>query len=88
MTRRIVGIATALALAALLFFASRYWSFRLWDRPGLFGWEALPPQGGLVRGWLRGTQFAVYDIIIWAIAAFVLLTLVQKIADAIARRSK
>ncbi len=88
MTGRLIGLATAAFLATAIFYASRYWSFRWWDRPGLLGWSELPPQGGLVRTWLRGTSFAVYDIILWAIAAFILLTLVQKVADAIANRRK
>lgn len=81
MIGRVFGIAGVAFLVALVFYASRYWPFRWWDRPGLFGLEALPPQGGLVRGWVRGTDFATFDIVLWAIGAFLLLSLVQAIVS-------
>jgi len=73
----------------VLLYTSRFWIFDLWDRPGLFGLKALPPNGGLLNRWLRQMNFeavdlrflANYELLIWAIGAFLILTFVQKIFD-------
>ncbi|MEM1273654.1 MAG: hypothetical protein AAGF88_07550 [Pseudomonadota bacterium] len=83
--RRVFGLAIAIILGAALFYSSRFWPFQLWDRPGLFGLDALPPRGNLLRGWLRGTDFAPFDLLFWAVGAFLLLTLVQAIFNFINR---
>mmetsp|Transcript_24127 Transcript_24127/g.44858 ORF Transcript_24127/g.44858 Transcript_24127/m.44858 type:complete len:88 (+) Transcript_24127:8047-8310(+) len=79
--KRIVWLAVATLVAAILFYLSRFWSFSLWPRSGLFGIEQLRPQGGLVGRWLRGTDFAPFELLIWAIGAFLLLTVLQKLYD-------
>ena len=79
--KRVLWLAIATLIAAILFYISRFWDFRLWPRDGLFGIEALRPQGGLVGQWLRGTDLAPFELLIWAIGAFVLLTLLQKLYD-------
>ena len=71
---------SALCLAGL-FYVSRFWTFRLWPRDGLLGVEALLPQGKLVGQWLRGTDFAPFELLIWGIGAFVALTILQKLYD-------
>jgi hypothetical protein len=81
MAARLFGIVGALLLAALIAYVSRYWVFDLWPREGLFGVQSLPPQGDLVRRWLGGTVWSPFDIVIWGIAAFLLLSLVQAVAD-------
>lgn len=81
---RILGLAIVTVVGAALYYGSRFWDFRLWERPGLFGSEALPPQGRVVRTWLRGTDFAVFELLIWVIAVFLILTAVQWIFDRIA----
>lgn len=81
MIGRVLGVAAATALFGLLFYASRFWPFRWWERPGLFGQEALPPEGNLVRGWLRGTDFAPFELVLWAVLAFLLLSLLQNLVS-------
>jgi hypothetical protein len=81
MAARFFGIVGALLLATLIAYASRYWVFDLWPREGLFGIQGLPPQGDLVRRFLGGTIWSPFDIVIWAIAAFLLLSFVQAVAD-------
>lgn len=83
--KRLVWMVIATAVAAILFYVSRFWYLRLWPRDGLFGIEALRPQGGLVGRWLRGTDFAPFELLIWAIGAFVLLSVLQKIYDLLNR---
>ncbi|MGF1621074.1 MAG: hypothetical protein ACFCUR_10715 [Rhodomicrobiaceae bacterium] len=83
MITRIAGLLTAFLLAAFIAYASRYWIFDLWGREGLFGVSWLPPQGGLIRSWTGGTMWSPFDIILWGIAAFLLLTFVQAIRDRI-----
>lgn len=73
----------------VLLYLSRFWIFDLWDRPGLFGWKQLPPNGGLLNRWLRQMNFEVadlrflvnYELLIWAIGAFLVLTALQKLFD-------
>ena len=79
--KRIVWLAIAAATFAILYYVSRFWTFRLWPRDGLFGVEWLRPQGGQVSQWLRGTDFAPFELLIWAIGAFLLLTVLQKLYD-------
>ncbi|MEP4196235.1 MAG: hypothetical protein ABJL99_11450 [Aliishimia sp.] len=81
--RRWVTLALIAVLSAILFYLSRFWFLSLWPRSGLFGIEALRPTGGLVGRWLRGTDFAPFELLIWAMGCFVLLTLGQKIYDAV-----
>jgi len=64
-----------------LLYISRFWIFMWWDRLGLFGFKALPPQGGWLQRWLRGTDLAPFELLIWVIAGFLLLTLLQKLFD-------
>ena len=81
MIRRILLTALAGALAAIFYYLSRFWDFRLWGREGLFGFEDLRPQGGLLARWLRGTDFAPFELMIWVAGIFLALTLLQKLFD-------
>ena len=81
MTRRILGLGVVALLTIVAVYLSRFWTLRLWGRDGLFGWEALRPQGNLLGRWLRGTDFAPFELLIWAIGVFVILTWVQKLYD-------
>lgn len=80
MTARLLGLIGAILLFGVLFYTSRFWVFALWDGPGLFGLEALPPQGNLVDRWLRGTPWQPYALVVWAVGAFALLSVVQALA--------
>ena len=68
-------------LALVLFYISRFWFLQLWSRPGLFGLDQLRPQGGLLGQWLRGTFAAPFELLIWAVGGFVVLTWAQKLFD-------
>ena len=68
---RALGLGLAILLAAILLYASRYN-----DLIGL-------PGGDLIRSWLGETILQPFDIVIWAIAAFLFLTAVQSIVDRI-----
>ncbi len=81
MIRRIVWMALIAALTAVAYYLSRFWDFRFWGRDGLFGVEALRPQGGLLARWLRGTELAPFELLIWVLGIFALLTVVQKLYD-------
>ena len=82
MKRAVWLICAALAGLGLLY-VSRFWFVRLWPRDGLFGIEALRPQGGLLARWLRGTDLAPFELLIWAIGVFLVLTALQKLFDAL-----
>ncbi len=82
MIGRIFGVLLALGLATILLYVSRYWIFgSLWTRDGLFGIAYLRPNGDLLRSWLSGTIWPPFDIVIWAIGAFLFLSAVQAFAD-------
>ena len=81
MTRRIVTLVLIALLALVLFYISRFWFLQLWSRPGLLGIEQLRPQGGLLAQWLRGTFAAPFELLIWAVGGFVVLTWAQKLYD-------
>lgn len=79
--RRVLMLLLIACLAAIFFYLSRFWYLSLWHRPGLFGLEALRPQGGLVGQWLRGTNAAPFELLIWALGCFAILSLAQKLYD-------
>ena len=70
-----------LAVALVFFYLSRFWFLDLWGREGLFGWQELRPGGGLLARWLRGTPFAPFELLIWAVGVFLILTYLQKFVD-------
>lgn len=79
--RRAAGLCLALILAVALAYVSRFWVVELWGREGLFGVGGLRAGGDLWRGWMRGIGLGAFDLILWAVAGFALLTVVQKIWD-------
>lgn len=81
MTRRIVLTALTLLLGTGLLYLSRFWWLELWPRDGLFGVEALRPQGDLVARWTRGTPLAPFELLLWACGAILALTGVQALID-------
>lgn len=81
MIRRIGLLAVVGLLTAVFYYLSRFWDFRFWDREGLFGVEQLRPQGGLLARWLRGTDLAPFELMIWVIGIFLILTLLQNLLD-------
>ena len=83
--KRVLWLSLAVITTAALYYVSRFWTFRLWPRDGLLGIEWLRPQGGLVSRWLRGTDFAPFELLIWGIGAFLLLTVLQRLYDLLSR---
>ena len=79
--RRAAGLCLALILAVALAYVSRFWVVERWGREGLFGVGEVRAGGDLWRGWMRGIGLGAFDLILWAVAGFALLTVVQKIWD-------
>ena len=79
--KRVIWLIVTAGMAVVFFYLSRFWYLRLWGREGLFGQDALRPQGGLVGQWVRGTDFAPFELLIWVIGVFLVLTALQKIYD-------
>lgn len=79
--RKLIFLALVALISAILFYLSRFWFLSLWPRSGLFGIEALRPQGGLLARWLRGTDAAPFELLIWAVGCFLILTWAQKAYD-------
>lgn len=79
--RRLLSLISVAVVATVLFYVSRFWDFRLWGRDGLFGIEQLRPQGGLLARWLRGTDLAPFELLIWIIGVFLILTWLQSLFD-------
>ena len=78
MIRWVFGMLLAVPAFAGLYYISRFWEFRLWGRDEFYG---LRPQGGYVGQWLRGTDFAPFELLIWGIGVFVILSILQKLYD-------
>ena len=74
-------------LGVTLYYISRFWTWSLWPRDGLFGIEALRPQGGLLARWLRGTDLAPFELLIWAAGGFLILTAFEKLVARFARHA-
>lgn len=81
--KRLFWLALTSVIGAIAFYLSRFWTLRLWDRDGLFGLEALRPQGNLLATWLRGSPFQPFELLIWIVGVFLVLSLVQKLYDAL-----
>lgn len=88
MTRRILWMAITIIVAFVLIYLSRFWAFDLWGREGLFGWRELRPQGGLLGRWLRGTPFQPFELIIWVVGMFLVLTWLEKAYDRLTKPKK
>ncbi|AVL54990.1 hypothetical protein CEP88_15855 [Roseobacter denitrificans] len=84
--RRWITLALIASITLIFFYVSRFWYLNLWPRQGLFGIEGLRPQGGLLARWLRGTDAAPYELLIWAIGFFAVLSIAQKIYDRLPHR--
>lgn len=79
--KRVVLLLVVAGVAVVLFYLSRFWFLDLWPRSGLFGISELRPGGGLLGRWLRGTPLAPFELLIWAVGVFVVLTGVQRLFD-------
>lgn len=79
MGSQVLKWAVIIIIAAALFYISRFWPFELWARRGALAEYGLRPQGGLLQVWLRGTAFSPFELVIWALLSFGILTLVEKI---------
>jgi len=79
--KRIALLLLTAVVGVIMLYLSRFWIFDLWPRSGLFGIEQLRPGGGLLARWLRGTQFAPFELLIWASGVFLILTYLQKFID-------
>ena len=83
--KRVFLLLLMFLVGAIMLYLSRFWFLDLWPRSGLLGWEQLRPGGGLVGRWLRGTPFAPFELLIWAVGVFIVLTWLQKLIDFIFR---
>ncbi len=79
--RRIIGLGLFALLAVAFAYVSRFWVLDLWGRDGLFGIAALRSGGDLWRRWMNDLGLATYDVLLWVIAVFLCLTLLQKLWD-------
>ena len=83
MIRRVLSLIVVAFVGVILLYISRFWGFALWGSEGLFGIEALRPQGGQLRRWLAGTPLAPFELIIWSAGCFLVLTWLQRLFDRI-----
>lgn len=83
--RRGLGLLFATAILAALAYVSRFWVFSWWGREGLFGVERLSSGGDLWRSWMADAGLGPYDVMLWAVACFVLLSAAQRLWSRIFR---
>ncbi len=79
--KRVFLLLLMAVFGIIALYLSRFWFLDLWSRQGLFGYSDLRPGGGLLDRWLRGTEFRPFELIIWIVSVFLLLTWLQKIVD-------
>ena len=77
--KRIAILLIVAIVGIILFYVSRFWFLDLWPRSGLFGISELRPGGGVLGRQLRGTDFAPFELLIWAVGVFLVLTWLEKI---------
>ncbi len=78
--KHIFGLTAAAALTLVLFYASRFWIWKLpWSNDGLFGQKLFTPWGNVVHWWVQGTPFADMSLIIWGCGAIIALSIIQRI---------
>lgn len=82
---RVFSLALVGLVALALVYVSRFWDWSLWGREGLWGIEALRPQGGLLARWLQGTGLQPFELLVWLVAVFLLLTGLERVLARIAR---
>ena len=78
---RALGLLLVAVLIAVFAYLSRFWVFTWWGREGLFGVEWLRAGGDLWRRWMNDLGLGPYDIVLWAVAGFVVLTVLQRLWD-------
>jgi len=83
--KRTLLLLLMLIIGIIMLYLSQFWFLNLWPRGGLFGIEWLRPAGGLLDRWLRGTMFAPFGLLIWAVGVFLILTYLQRFIDFITR---
>lgn len=77
MRARLFGLALAGLVGTVLLYLSRFWSWRLWPA-GLPGPD---PRGGQLGQWLRGTDFAPFELLLWAVGVFLVLSAAQRLFE-------
>ena len=87
MLGRAFGLALTAIIGAGLLYLSRFWTFQLWSKKGLLGISELRPQGGLFGHWLKGSDLAPFELLLWACAVFLLLTFLQCLQQLFASRN-
>lgn len=83
---RVLGPIIALGLTLVLLYLSRFWIWvGPWSTDGLFGQQIISPFGNMINFWLRGTWWQTFDILIWGCLAFLLLSVLQRLAGLFSR---
>lgn len=85
MRSRILWLVATAAIAVILLYLSRFWIFDLWSRDGLLGVKELRPAGDLLAFWLRGTPFAPFELLIWVVGGFLVLSGAQSLYERFTR---
>lgn len=74
----IIALVFTVGISVALIYLSRFWIWTApWSNDGLLGIKDVSPYGDVLRRWLSGTWFRDFDIVIWGLAAIVLLSLLQ-----------
>lgn len=88
MMKRITWMIITFGIAAILLYLSRFWTFDLWGRDGLFDVKEIRSKGGLLARWLRGTPFAPFELLIWLGGVFAVLTWLEKAYGFLGRKKQ
>ena len=79
--RLILQLLIVLAVATVLLYISRFWPFEFWGRKHPLAEFGLRPDGNMLRVWLRGTPVASFDLFIWILISFPILSVTEKLCQ-------
>ena len=82
---RILGLLIAACVGIILLYLSPFWPLELWDRKSELASLGFRPKGDMVSHWLRGTPFAPFNLLIWVVGVFLVLTWMQTGLDRLSR---
>ena len=81
MMRLILQLLVVVLASTVLLYISRFWPFEWWGRKHALAELGLRPDGNLLRFWLRGTPLASFDVVIWILISFPVLSFAEKVCQ-------
>lgn len=79
--KRVLAIFIVVLVSVALLYLSRFWPFQLWSGRSPLGQLGLRPGGNMIAVWLRGTSLAQFDLILWGVGSFMVLSWTERLVQ-------